>query len=88
MQRYVATAQENGLDNMMRYAPKYASRQVFDKTEEEELSNYLLTASKHHHDLTTFDCRRLAYEYAIRNGIQYPHSWDVNRIAGRNLHSH
>ena len=82
MQTYFATARENRLDNMIRYAPKYASRQIFDKMEEEELSNYLLTASKHHHGLTTFDCRRLAYEYAIRNGIQYSHSWDVNRTAG------
>jgi len=66
----------------IKFRPFYDSKRVFSVEEENELAQYLLTASKHHHGLSTTATRTLAHEYAKRNQKTYPGSWDTNGRAG------
>lgn len=64
------------------YESKFASQQVFTKTEEDLLNEYILSCSKMHYGLTCIQVRKLAYEFAKANDIKYPASWDNNKMAG------
>lgn len=63
--RYVSKAKSSGRENV-RFSPFYATARVFSDAEEAELEDYLLTAFKHHHGLTTKACRDLAFQYAVK----------------------
>jgi hypothetical protein len=40
---------------------------IFSEEEENQLSDYLITASKHHHGLTTIGTHKLALDFAKKN---------------------
>ncbi|CAB3229729.1 unnamed protein product [Arctia plantaginis] len=64
------------------FESKFASQQVFTKTEEDLLNKYILECSKMHYGLTCIQVKKLAYEFAKANKIKYPASWDNNKTAG------
>ena len=66
----------------MRFSPNYDNKRVFTQSEESELAEYLLVASKHHHGLTTTGTRKLAYQFAMRNRKPVPPSWLQKETAG------
>ncbi|XP_064597210.1 thrombospondin type-1 domain-containing protein 7B-like [Liolophura sinensis] len=79
--RYVSKAKSSGRENV-RFSPFYATARVFSDAGEAELEDYLLTAFKHHHGLTTKACRDLAFQYVVKNNKATPVSWETNRQAG------
>lgn len=62
--------------------PKYNSRQVFSSSMEKELVNYLLQCSKMCYGIGYFECRKLAFQLALKNNIVVPNNWIINEIAG------
>lgn len=64
------------------FESKFASQQVFTKTEEDLLNKYILECSKMHYGLTCVQVKKLAYEFAKANEIKYPASWNNNKMAG------
>lgn len=62
--------------------PDYKKSQVFTKEEEEELTEYLLMASRLYYGLTNNNTKTLAYQYAKMNRKSYPKNWDRNEAAG------
>uniref|UniRef100_A0A8C4NLW3 Nuclear receptor domain-containing protein n=1 Tax=Eptatretus burgeri TaxID=7764 RepID=A0A8C4NLW3_EPTBU len=80
LQRYVAQSKKHGIDNI-RLKPHYDSCRILNDDEENELEDYLLTASKHH-GLTTIGTRILAFQYAKKNKIIIPDGWEKNKRAG------
>ena len=61
----------------------FNSRQVFPMHMEEELTTYLLTCSAMYYGLTPKSLRRLAFEYARKNNIVTPATWNANKMAGK-----
>ena len=67
LHRYILSSREVGKElDSMPLQPRYNNRKIFNDTEEQELANYVITASKHHHGLTTKCTRTLAYDYAVK----------------------
>ncbi|XP_041356358.1 uncharacterized protein LOC121373696 [Gigantopelta aegis] len=81
LQRYVTISKKKGLHDMS-LTPNYNNNQIFSDPDENELENYLLTASKHHHGLTTTETRQLAFQYAKKNKKHIPSQWETNARAG------
>ena len=81
LQRYVAKMRTHGAEGT-RMSPNYANAKIFTENQENDLVRYLQTASKMHHGLTTNASRELAYQFAKRNHIKTPQTWDKNNIAG------
>ena len=57
-------------------------RQVFDDTFERQLADYLLQASDIYYGLNPKDVRKLAYQLATKNKIEFPSSWENKKQAG------
>lgn len=62
--------------------PKYNSRQVFSAELEIELIKYLEQYSKMNYSLGYLECRKLAFEIAMKKNIQVPDNWTQNKMAG------
>lgn len=56
--------------------------QVFDRTEERTLVDYIKDAAQLQFGLTLKDVKILAYQFAKANGKKYPKSWDTKKMAG------
>ncbi|CAH2098828.1 unnamed protein product [Euphydryas editha] len=69
--------QDLGSENRI-FESKFASQQVFTKTEEDLLNKCILACSKMHYGLTCIQVKKFAYEFARANGIKYPASWNNN----------
>lgn len=63
-------------------APNYACCQILPKDLELQLVKYLLHSSKMCYSIGLNECRKFAYEIAIKNKLVIPDSWMVNKIAG------
>ncbi|GBP71467.1 hypothetical protein EVAR_103352_1 [Eumeta japonica] len=61
---------------------KFALQQIVTKTEEDHLNKYVLACSKIYYGLTCIQVKDLAYGFAKANDINYPVSWDNNKMAG------
>lgn len=61
----------------------FKNRQVFTNENEMDLQNYLIETSRICYGLTYKQTRELAYEYAKYLNINYPASWNRNKIAGK-----
>lgn len=59
-----------------------AVNQVFDRTEEQSLVDYIKDAAHLQFGLTLKDVKVLAYQFAKANGKKYPESWNTNKMAG------
>ncbi|XP_076439387.1 uncharacterized protein LOC143278438 [Babylonia areolata] len=55
------------------------SRQVFSQSEEEELVEYIIKASRIGFPVDTKTLRRLAYQLAERNTKKFPDTWETGR---------
>lgn len=82
LHRYVSAAKVHGDLDTQRMRPHYDHKRVFSDEEEIELADYILTASKHHHGLTTSCTRTLSYQYANKNNKVVPESWNQKQKAG------
>ena len=63
------------------YTTYYATRQVFNEEEENELQEYL--TSNLHHGLTTEETRALAYKFATKKSKVMPSNWLLHKEAGK-----
>jgi len=61
----------------------HASRQVFSMVMEKDLTEYLLNCSNMLYGLTSKATRRLAFEYASANDLDFPESWKSQGLAGK-----
>jgi len=73
-------------------APKVTSgyaraRQIFSDTQEQELVQYLLDASKMFFGLSAKETRKLAYEFATALGKEIPATWKARQSAGEDWFS-
>lgn len=82
----VKKAKECGLDNMV-YSTNFKNRQVIPDMMEKLLSEYLLKCSSMFYGLTPKMARKLAYQYAKRNGLKVPPTWDERGEAGEDWFS-
>lgn len=64
-------------------ATNYSKSQIFSKTEEKELADYLEKCSKMFYGLTTRATKELAYEMAVLNHMKVPASWEESKRAGK-----
>lgn len=62
--------------------PRYDNRKIFTTEQEYQVREYLLACSKMNFPLSTIDCRRLAYETAIKNNLKIPDTWVISKLAG------
>ena len=83
LSRYVKKLQETGLDHVVTgYRFLSTSKCIFDEKMEADLSNHITTLANMFHGLSQKCCRELAYEFAHRNNVKIPDSWEKNKIAG------
>ena len=76
----VKKATEIGLENMV-YSSHFKNRQVFPDAMEKSLGEYLLKCSNMFYGLTPKITRKLAYQYAKKNELQVPPTWDEREEA-------
>jgi hypothetical protein len=76
--RYVMKIRKEGTEENVRFCPNYCIRQIFTEQEESLLVEYILTASKLHHGLSSKAARVLAFDYAMANKKQIPSNWILN----------
>ena len=81
LQRYVKKAKNAALDTL-RLHPIYEHPKIFNQEQGRDLADYLQTASRMHHGLTTEATKELAYQYAKKNAITFPKAWHDNHQAG------
>ena len=62
-------------------------QQIFSQKQEHELAEYLKRCSLMSHGLTPLTTRKLAYSFAVANGVQYLDNWKVNEAASRDWFS-
>lgn len=79
--RYV-TKQRLSPNDQLRMTPNYRVKQVFTDEEELTLVSYLVTCSNMFYGLPLLECRKLAYEVAVKNNKKIPETWGVNKCAG------
>lgn len=65
LKRYVEKYKSAENKDDVKFIPNYEVNKVFSKELEDQLEEYLLTASKMHHGLTRLESLRLAYELAV-----------------------
>lgn len=56
-------------------------KQVFSPEKENDLTHYILKASRIYYGLSPREVRQLAYQYAIANNLRIPPSWSDNECA-------
>ncbi|KAF2883719.1 hypothetical protein ILUMI_22447 [Ignelater luminosus] len=81
LHRYVTKKRRNPDIPLAGMAPNYAVRRIFS-AEQDELGEYITKCSKMAYGISTKECRKLAFEMAIRNNIKVPDSWHVCKSAG------
>ena len=83
MFRYVKKMKTEEPGTVINTTPRHDNRKIFTSDQESQLAEYLLTCSKMNFPLSTTDCRRLAYETAIKNNMtKLPDSWAASKLAG------
>uniref|UniRef100_H2YFE2 DDE-1 domain-containing protein n=1 Tax=Ciona savignyi TaxID=51511 RepID=H2YFE2_CIOSA len=80
--RYVNKQKAAG-NNNVRMTPNYAVRRVFTDADEQELAEYIKTTARMCFGLTTVDTRKLAFEMAQKNNLDFPQQWSENKLAGK-----
>lgn len=79
--RYVTKKKANE-DAPIRYTPNYEVNKIFTTEQEQVLADYIIKSSQMFYGLPLVECRKLAYEMAITNGIKIPETWRTNESAG------
>ncbi|XP_067613942.1 uncharacterized protein [Eurosta solidaginis] len=70
------------------YQSKFTWKQVFTIKEEAELVDYVKKCCYYQYGLSYKNFQKLAYQYAVANGKEFPENWNVNNEAGIDwLHS-
>lgn len=59
-----------------------AASSVFTSRQGKELADHIAAVDNVVHGLSARQTRELAYQYASRNNIKTPNSWETNKIAG------
>ena len=72
LSRYVKKIKTDEPGTEINMTPRYDNRKIFTNEQESQLGEYLLACSKMNFPLSTIDCRRLAYETAIKNNLKIP----------------
>ena len=79
--RSVHKARTDSLNTEFTYKTNFDVKRVFSNEEENDLVQYLKQAAYLHYGLTTYQTRKLAYDYAQSNQKVVP-QWEENKIAG------
>lgn len=65
------------------FTPSNEHLKVFSNEEELQLADYLKQASNMHYGLSINETRKLAYEFAVKNGKNMRDNWEAEKMAGR-----
>lgn len=80
--RYVKKARETENIEEMHMCPNYSVNKIFTEAEEKSLEEYIINCSQMFYGLPVNDCRKLAYEMAVRNNKKIPDKWHEGKMAG------
>lgn len=81
LSRYVVK-QKSG--SITKYHPDYKSyNRIFNDEQEKALEKFLIKSSKMFYGITTVECRKLAYEMAVKNNIPISTKWHETKMAGK-----
>lgn len=80
--RYVKKQRDAGPEEQIRMKPNYAVNKVFTDVQEDQLASCIITCAKMFYGLSVTDICKLAKEFAEKNGVKYPSSWDTNNQTG------
>lgn len=80
--RHLKKHRESGQEHFI-YSAAQDVKLIFRKEEEDELLKYVTVCARMHYGLSTVDFRKLAYNYARVNNIDFPPSWESNQKAGK-----
>lgn len=58
------------------------SRQIFDDNQEKELREHGKKATDIYYGLASYELRKFAYQFAIKNTNKVPHSWNEKKVMG------
>lgn len=87
LHRYVTKLKATGEDSsqvsniQLTHVGYIKSRQILNDTEEIALVEYVKKAADIYYGLTPREVRKLAYQFAIKNGSKVPASWNENKMA-------
>lgn len=81
LHRLVKAYKSSELDKF-EYKPNNAVKKVFTEVMELELISYVKQAARMHYGLSKKEMRKLAFQYAKANNLNYPQQWDEAQLAG------
>lgn len=82
LKRYIDKQNSQPQPEATSYTPVALRQMVFSPEMEMDLANHITFLSDMFHGLSMSRCRTLAFEFAKRNGINVPPSWDREQKAG------
>lgn len=80
--RYVKLQEKEGTLESASFGYNTEKKMVFSPALEKLLVEYVLEASAIYYGLTMKELRSLAYEFATKNKLKFPQSWEDNKMAG------
>jgi len=81
LRRFVISNREGDCEKL-NIERNFHFQKVFSADEENLLVAYLLECTELGNGLSVIQVRKRAWELAVKSGINYPESWDVNSLAG------
>ncbi|XP_058805227.1 uncharacterized protein LOC131672183 [Phymastichus coffea] len=79
----IETVEDDALLDFLRACNKHVpSNQVFSTAQENDLVTYILKCSNHYYGLSINEVRELAYQFAVKLGVDFPNSWNKDEKAG------
>ena len=81
--RYLKKVESHGQECIVGYDAVSQSHYILPPKMEKDLAAHIQLLADNYHGLTLIKCKELAYEFAIRNNIKVPNSWQNDKKAGR-----
>uniref|UniRef100_A0A8C4QPM5 HTH CENPB-type domain-containing protein n=1 Tax=Eptatretus burgeri TaxID=7764 RepID=A0A8C4QPM5_EPTBU len=82
LKRFI-TKRARGEGSVNGYAAVSKAHLVLNEAMETDLAWRVKKVSEQRHGVGADECRRLAYEFAVRNGLTVPENWSRDEKAGR-----
>ena len=82
LKRFISTTNRNNTDISFGYQTMAVSKMVLSREMETDLARHVKDMAKTFYGLTSTKCRILAFDFAKKNGIRVPESWERDKKAG------
>ena len=84
LKRFITKKQNNPSDNIG-YANCKTSNMIFSPSMEADLADHIKNLGRRYHGLSKDKCRKLAYEFAVKNGIKISQKWSDEEKASQDF---